>query len=515
MSEAKPATTSLQRPSVAPSRAAEARDVSVEPFDGGVRGVRCTRSGDRIVVADAVSAAVEAATGCAAALESAGVFAKGSSPRDVVAVLPREHALVGTIELPTDDEAEMRSIARMALARDYSPEGVDSQGDFQIYDVAGRTKAVLAAAPRARLDTLRSALSGRAGARGGGRGRGMRALVRSNPAWAHGATLGVDAPRGAVELALISGGELLHSRGTSIVAASPEAFAAQVVAESRRAVAMLRASMPSLAIARVVVAAEPLVARAVAEQVGGAAGCAAERFESHPLVDVRGGAAGETLRAECWPLAGLLLDDVRAAQRAGRAVDLAHPTPPIDVAARARQRMLAAAGILVVAALAGWTLGARSFRALEERRDDLKEKATSALPEVRRMKRDEFKLAHIDAVRAMHPAWLDHLEALRRFAPDPASVVLDGLSAQIAGTEVEFTRDGKFASRPEIRFVLDGEAKDRETADALRDAFVKEKSYTLSSSGADARGGRRLPYPFAYTLRTVELAPKPAEGGAR
>jgi hypothetical protein len=362
---------------------------------------------------------------------------------------------------------------------------------------------------------VRSALSGLACARIGVRALGMLALVRTNPLWAQGTTLVVDAPRGAVEISLVAGGELLHSRGTSLVAASPEAFAAQVVAESRRALAMLRASMPSLAIARVVVAAEPVAARVIAEQVAAAAACAAERFESHPLVDVPAGQVGETLCAECWPLAGLLLEDARVAQRAGRAIDLAHPTPPIDVAARARQRMLAAAGILVVAALAGWTLGARSFRALEERRDDLKDKATSALPEVRRMKRDELKLAHIDAVRAMQPAWLDHFEALRRFAPDPASVVLDGLSAQIAGTEVEFTRDGKFMARPEIRFVLDGEAKDRETADALRDVLVKERSYTLSSSGADARGGRRLPYPFAYTLRTVELAPKQPAGGER
>jgi len=515
MSDAKPATNSVKRLSLAPARAVEARLVSVESFDGGARAVRCTRAGERIAVAEAVSVAIDATAGAAEALEAAGVFARSPASRDVVAALPREHALVGTIELPTDDEAEMRSIARMALARDYSPEGVDSQGDFQIYEFDGRTKAVLAAAPRARLDALRSALQGLACARIGVRVLGMLALVRSNPAWAQGATLVVDAPRGAVELSLVSGGELLHSRGTSLIAASPEVYAAQVVAESRRALAMLRASMPSLAIARVVVAAEPVVARAIGEQVAAAAGCAAERFESHPSVDVPAGAAGEVLRAECWPLAGLLLDDARAAQRAGRAIDLAHPTPPIDVAARTRQRMLAAAGIMVVAALAGWTLGARSFRALEERRDDLKDKATNALPEVRRMKRDELKLAHIDAVRAMQPAWLDHLEALRRFAPDPASVVLDGLSAQIAGTEVEFTRDGKFVARPEIRFVLDGEAKDRETADALRDALVKEKSYTLSSSGADARGGRRLPYPFAYTLRTVELAPKQPAGGER
>ena len=38
-------------------------------------------------------------------------------------------------------------------------------------------------------------------------------------------------------------------------------------------------------------------------------------------------------------------------------------------------------------------------------------------------------------------------------------------------------------------------------------AFPRE-GYTLGSTGADARGGRRLPYPFAYTLRTADLAPK-------
>jgi len=62
-------------------------------------------------------------------------------------------------------------------------------------------------------------------------------------------------------------------------------------------------------------------------------------------------------------------------------------------------------------------------------------------------------------------------------------------------------------------FTLDGEAADRATADGLRDALVKDKGYALSSAGADARGGRRLPYPFAYTLRTGDLAPRQAGEG--
>lgn len=452
-------------------------------------------------------------------LRDAGIDAKAA-----IASLPREQALVGAIELPTRDDAEMRSIARMALARDFSPEGTDAQGDFQRFRRDGRERALLAAAPRARLDAVHAAFTGIDIARIGVRTLGMLALVRSNPAWRDGATIVVDAPRGSVEVSRYEGGELLHSRGTTLAPSSADAFAAQAAAEARRALATMRAagasgasgasgsSGASAAPARVVVAAEPSVAAVLAEQLAGPAGCAIERLESHPLVDVPAGAAGDLLRSECWPLAGLLLEDALAAQRAGLAIDLAHPTPLIDVAARARQRALMVAGVVVVAALAGWTFGTRSWRALEDRRDDLKEKATGALPEVRRMKRDELKLAHIDAVRAMQPAWLEHFEVLRRFAPDPSTVVLDGLSAQLASGEVEYGRDGKFTARPEVRFVLDGEARDRETADALRDALVKEKSYTVSSSGADARGGRRLPYPFAYTVRTAELAPRPAGG---
>ena len=85
--------------------------------------------------------------------------------------------------------------------------------------------------------------------------------------------------------------------------------------------------------------------------------------------------------------------------------------------------------------------------------------------------------------------------------------MLDELSAQLDDAEISYA-DGKMASKPVLKFILDGEAKDRATADALRDSLVKEKNYTLTSSGADARGGRRLPYPFAYTVRTSDLEPK-------
>jgi len=128
-------------------------------------------------------------------------------------------------------------------------------------------------------------------------------------------------------------------------------------------------------------------------------------------------------------------------------------------------------------------------------------------PMARRAKRDELRLKHVDAREKLAPDWLAHLDILRRFAPDPSVVVLDGMTAQFSGVEIEYGKNGTFDATPELRFVVDGEAKDRGVADALRDALVREKGYTLGSTGADARGGRRLPAPFAYTLRTSELVP--------
>jgi hypothetical protein len=244
------------------------------------------------------------------------------------------------------------------------------------------------------------------------------------------------------------------------------------------------------------------------------AGCACVHLASHPRVECTDESARNALSEGCWPLVGLLLEDEFAAARDGRAIDLLHPTPPIDVAAKAREKALLLAGIVVVAALAGWTLGKRSWNDLEARHDDLETKARGALSEISRTKRDELRLGHIAAFERLAPDWLAHLDALRRFAPDPSSVVLDGLSAQLSGTDIEFSTDRRFVSTPELKFILDGEAKDREVADALRDALVKEKGYTLGSTGADARGGRRLPYPFAYTLRTADLAPKSAAAPA-
>ncbi len=442
-------------------------------------------------------------------------FSASDATQGCILALARESVLLGMVELPADDEAEVRSMARIALARDYAPEslearGLEALGDFQVVRKgAGRTTVIVAAAVSSRVHAAVARVT-RPVARVGIRALGALALIRTHPTHCKGTTLFIDACADAVEFVVISNGELLHARGASLAAGDASVRATAIHVQLRRLLAALRTSMSSLVLDRVVIATDEGTGQLLHAQAATACACTVSMLHAHPLVDFPDVSARETVRAACWPLLGLLLEDEAALSANGGAIDLLHPTPLIDVAARTRQRVLMVAGALLIAALGGWTFGRQSWHALEERRDDLEQKARNALPELRRTKRDQLMLGHVEAYRALSPTWLDHLDALRRFAPDPSSVVLDGLSAQLANTDIEYSSSGKFVATPELKFILDGEAKDRTVADGLRDALVKEKSYTLGSTGADARGGRRLQYPFAYTVRTADLAPRPA-----
>lgn len=497
----------------------EARCVAIESGAGWALGIVCERGSGRITVTRVASEAVDAESPQPPVRDLLGV---AGAP--CVVALPRQDALLAPLSLPTDDEAELRSMARMALLRDFGVEGVETLADFQRVDSAGGTTRIVgASATRASIDAA-AARAGGPVARVSLRALGMLALARTSDALRSGRTMAVDLGHAGLECTLIEDGAVLFSRGSAIPGADAASRAAAALVEVRRAFASLRSSEQSAPVDRIVVAGPAAFADAVLPQLASIGQCAATRLDSHPLVGFSSGDVREQACAACWPLAGLLLEDDAAVEPGGSAIDLLHPTPLIDVAARLRQRALIVAGLMVVGALAGWTFGARAWREFESQHDDLLKKAQNASPLSNQFRRDELRVKHIEAYRALAPSWLAHFDALRRFAPDPSSVVLDSLTAQIDGTEIEWVekdRVGSMQAKPELRFVLDGEAKDRPTADALRDSLVREKSYTLSSSGADARGGRRLPYPFAYTLRTVELEPKQpgsvapkAEGGS-
>ncbi|MFM7261257.1 MAG: hypothetical protein ACKO3W_11695 [bacterium] len=501
----------------------EARTVAVERGADLVRAVRCRRLGSRVggKLGGKPESPIEIVAACERALQSedmsiaSSLENAGISASSAVLAISREDAVISVAELPGDDEADLRSMARIAVARDTSAEGIESVGDFQFERRASDCARIIAASvPAATIAALRNT-SDIVFARASVRALGTLALVRTSPELSRGLVLVVDVTRDAVETLFARDGLLVQSRGMSIPreARGETTGADEAVQAARFALTALRAAdgVATSAPGRVVVLSSRADFERISTELARVVGASVTRLESHPAISFAAGCDHESLRASNWPLAGLLLEDEAAMRGDGSAIDFLAPTGPIDTAARMRQRALIAAGVLVVAALAGWTLGVREWRSLEARRDDLEAKARNALPELRRAKRDDLRLRHIDAYAKLSPDWLSHLDALRRFAPDPASIVLDGMTAQLSGTEIEYSREGNFVATPELRFVMDGEAKDRALADGLRDALVREKGYTLGSTGADARGGRRLPAPFAYTLRTADLAPRAQE----
>ena len=84
-------------------------------IDGGAtwsRAILCERSGGRITIVRVCDETTPTDGELAKARDILGVAGVPS-----IVALAREESLIGRVELPSDDEAELRSMARMALVR--------------------------------------------------------------------------------------------------------------------------------------------------------------------------------------------------------------------------------------------------------------------------------------------------------------------------------------------------------------------------------------------------------------
>ncbi len=180
--------------------------------------------------------------------------------------------------------------------------------------------------------------------------------------------------------------------------------------------------------------------------------------------------------------------------------------------------MLAAVGVLSIGALAAWTIGSSKLQTLETKSADLAAQYREMLPGRNRFKRDVLKTQHLKHWQEADVDWLEHLLHLGTVSPPPDQLVLDSWTGVLNFRGVSYDPDQKTSRQKwqtpmPIKIVLDGEAKDRMTADAFRAALVRGKLYTLTSAGPDSAGGRRLPYKFNYRLGSAANA-QPIEDDA-
>lgn len=416
----------------------------------------------------------------------------------------RESFALRGLELPQATPAELPGMVRLAMQKEPALESAGAVIDFLASprrtapDGTSSIPVLAAGLPGATLARFES-IAAASLAIEAIVPRFLGALELADPG--DGSTVAIlDATGSGLECTVVQSGAVRWSRAAS-VDGGPEA----VAGEAKRTWLAFRLAEPTLGVASIVVLGSEPAANAIESALVRLAGVPVRKPGVPDRIEALRGVDPESL-AKCLPLAGLALRGDREDR-----IDFADPRKAPDLAAIRRRRTILAVGVAALAALGGWTLGNQERTSFLARVEDLREKATGSLPEHQRFKRDTYRLKHLETWASVRPDWLDHAMYLHRFAPDAKRVVLDGWTGTLEASDVEYGRDRRWKVESQLKVVLDGEARDREVADSFREALVEDRVYTLTSTGADGRGGKRLGSPFSYLLRTERLE-DPAAG---
>ena len=414
--------------------------------------------------------------------------------------ISRERVGLKRITLPTIVDDELPDMTRMALGRDLPFDADTAVIDFITLQRDETSTTVLAVAiPEAVLE-FEKALAAAAGLgidRISLRSMGSAALLGSLNARPGDGALAVDITGEGVEFSVVVDGTIRFARAADLPPLGDDTGTANaVVTETRRTWMSYRTVEDSNDVHSAVVMGDRDICRTAAGPIGEMLNVPTEVLDEHRLIK-----RNQQVMDGVWPLAGLLLEPTLGVQ----SIDFAKPRKAPDLAARKRQRVLAVVGVLLIGIFAAWTIGKTRLQTLERLEATLAEQCQDLLPQRQRFKRDALKLQHLKHWQEAHVDWLDHLVHLGAVAGSSDQLVLDSWTGTLDFRGVTYDQ-GKKTKKPRwytpmpIKIVLDGEANNRMTADAFRDALVRGKLYMLRSAGPDTAGGRRLSYKFNYRL---------------
>jgi hypothetical protein len=323
---------------------------------------------------------------------------------------------------------------------------------------------------------------------------GSAALLASSGLEKGGGMLGVDIADGAVEFLVVENGELRFSRSAETVTGTePDVAAEAIVTETRRTWMSYRIVEGESDVTLAVMMGAPDVASRAVGPIGEMLRKEATVLEGHPLVS----AASDVAVDQVWSLVGLLLEPGLGEET----IDFVAPRRAVDRTALLRRRGILAAGVFLVALFAIVTGGRLQRRALETELTKLQDTARELRPQYAEHQRNNATLAHLRYWERVDARWLDHLLYLQSMMPSPREAILDSWGGTLEFRGVRYDKKEKAWSAPApVTIVVEGEATDRATADAIRAKLVSAKWYDASSSGADAKGGRRLPFGYTYRL---------------
>ncbi len=446
-------------------------------------------------------------------------FRQAGFPRgDATFSLGREHVVLKRLTLPTIDEAELPDMTRLAMQRELPFEADTAVIDFVIVERTETSSTVLAVAAPAPAIEFTKAVAKAAGIgieRIALRTMGTAGIVRDSSSDTS-PCLVIDVLGEAVEFCLVTGGgSIRFSRAAEVPQPQDElAIADAVVTETRRTWMSYLGGGTNTgddAIQRAIIVGERRVCEYAADPVSQMLKIPVSVLAEHPSIAWESSAEKDIDRV--WPLAGLLLEAMQ--EKSGGLIDFANPHRAPDLAARTRQRRLIAAGIGLLVVLSAWTVMRQQLKSLQARADQLTTDQLNGIKGNNRYIRDVFKLEHLKRWDSAGVDWLQHANALTTIctnaAGGPDRLVLDSWTGQLEFQGVKFdTKTSKWSADKKWNISIDGEAKDRETADAFRAALVQSPIYSAATPGADAKGGKRMPFGFTYKLREKDPVPPAA-----
>ena len=448
---------------------------------------------------------------------------------DASIAIGREHVGLKRITLPTIDDSELPDMTRLAMQRELPFDAESAVIDFVPVERGPTSTTVLAVAvPQPVIDfattmakaaglgieriTLRTmgaaALLNTMDAGQGfsildfGLRRSPRPTTNGDPksgahAPASASGLAIDLTGEGVEFCMVVDGAVRFSRAAEVPQPQDQlAIADAVVTEARRTWMSYRVGDDSAGVGEALVMGDRRVSTYASGPLAEMLKVPVKVLESHPRID-----AGNHDMDHFWPLAGLLLEPAIG----GELIDFASPRKAPDVAAKTRQRRLLVACVAVVMLGAMYTLARIDLQSKRRTVDDLESQRSSMEPQFVRFWRDSYKLEHLRQWESVHVDWLKHATYLANpaISPPPDQVVLDSWFGSLNFQGVSYDKKtGKWSTDDQITIMIEGEARDRQTADAFREALVRASVYNTSTTSADGKGGKRMPFGFTYRLRT-------------
>ncbi|MCH2160880.1 MAG: hypothetical protein MK085_03290, partial [Phycisphaerales bacterium] len=374
--------------------------------------------------------------------------AGGLGHGDAIFALERDIASLKILELPTTDRDELPGMVRLAVERDLPIDADEAVIDYTVVSRGEATTRVQAVAVSRREIHRLEEIAEVADIPITGitlRCLGSAELVRLAGGDSEVGSLVIDVTGEGLEILLVRDGEVQFSRGVGVQ--GPDGMpptGEQLVVETRRSWLSYRVSRGDMVDPEGILLGGKLAA-SIVDEISECTGLDVRAFEGNAAVERAKDMTG------VWPLVGLLKMASGKEQ-----LDLADPRKEPDRAARIRQRILMAAGLSLVFAGIGWTIGNRGFTDEAARAQDLKGKADKALSEHLRFLRDEFRADHLESWIAVRPDWLEHLLVVGSPRLGEATVVLDQFGGTLLAEPTEYTSSKEWVTEASSRLTVEG-----------------------------------------------------------